>query len=396
MDVVVVGGGIVGLASAYYLAERGADVTVCERASLGAGSTERSIGGIRAQFSTPENVALSLASMAVWEDFEEEFGVDVAHRRVGYLLLTREEATAERFREDVALQNDRGVPSEFLAPADAREHCPGLDPGPFVGATYSPTDGFADPHLALDGFARAAADAGAEIRTNTPVSEVLRADAGGGRRESGGPDGGAGPVVGVRADGDRLDADHVVLAAGAWTARVAATAGVDLPIEPRRRQMAVVDPDPPVPETVPLTIDIDTSSHFRPERDGRALVGGTFGGPDPAVDPDAYDGSMGIDWAAEAVERAGAYADYFGPETRLRRGWAGLYAVTPDHNPVVEEVAPGLVVAAGFSGHGFQHSPATGQVVADLVLSGETSLVNLGPFRRERFDGDVTPEANVA
>ena len=387
MHAVVCGGGVVGLAAAYYLARRGAEVTVCEAGSLGSGNTDRSVGGIRTQFSTAVNVELSLASLEVWDSFEETFGVDIAHRRSGYLFLARSEATAERFHEQVAMQNDLGVPSAYLSPDEAREHCPELHASEFHGATYSPTDGFADPHLALQGFSQGAREAGAEIRTKTPVLDVTVEEVGD-------------PVVAdvtVETANGTLDADVVVNAAGAWARRVGSMVDVDLPIAPRRRQVAVVDPQTPVPETVPLTIDLDTGSYFRPEREGRALVGGHFSAEDPDVDPDDYDTGMDLDWAVTAVERAGATAGYFGPETGLVRGWAGLYAVTPDHHAIVEISTPGVVTAGGFSGHGFQHSPATGQLVAELCLDGEASLVDVSRLSRARFDRDEgDAERNVA
>lgn len=165
MNVVVIGGGIVGLASAYELAERGADVTVCEKGSIGSGSTERAAGGIRAQFSTPINVELSRESMRVWDEFDERFGTEIDYRKNGYLFLARSEETAAAFEDTVAMQNDCGVPSEILDPEDAQEHCPGIDADKFVAATYSPTDGFADPHLALQAYSQAAAEAGADAET---------------------------------------------------------------------------------------------------------------------------------------------------------------------------------------------------------------------------------------
>ncbi|WP_129117042.1 NAD(P)/FAD-dependent oxidoreductase [Halegenticoccus tardaugens] len=383
MTVVVVGGGIVGLSSAYHLAARGAEVIVCEKGSIGGGSTARSAGGIRAQFSTPVNVDLSLASVPVWERFERDFGVDIAYRRTGYLFLARTEGTAAALREGAAMQRARGVPSEVLAPDEATRHCPELRDGAYVAATYSPTDGFADPYLALQGFAGAARDAGAEIRTKTPVTAIHRE----GDR-----------VVGVEAGGDRIDATHVVNAAGPWAARVAELAGIDIPVSPRRRRALVVDPERPVPEDAPLTIDLDTGAYFRPEREGAAIVGGHFDDDDdPPQDPDGYRESIDLDWAAAAVERAADCAGYFGPDSRIRRGWAGLYAVTPDHHPIVEETVPGFVNAVGFSGHGFQHAPATGRLVAELALDGEASTVDLEPLRSDRFDtGDGAVERNVA
>lgn len=178
MHAVVIGGEIVGLASAHELSERGVRVTILEKGSLGTGSTGRSAGGIRGQFSTPVNVALSFASFEVWDTFEERFGVDIAHRRVGYLFLAREESTAERLREAVTMQNERGIPSEFLGTEAARDRCGGLRVERSVGASYSPTDGFADPNLAVQGYANAIREAGVEVRTNTTVRSSARPSTG--------------------------------------------------------------------------------------------------------------------------------------------------------------------------------------------------------------------------
>ncbi|PSP68717.1 FAD-dependent oxidoreductase [Halobacteriales archaeon QS_1_69_70] len=386
MEAVIVGGGIVGLSSAVALAERGVDVALYEQGSLGSGSTARAAGGIRSQFTTPVNVELSLESKAVWNDFEAAFDVDIEYRKIGYLFLARSDQTAEQFHENVRMQRDLGAETEFLSPAEATDRCPGLDPEPFVAATYNGDDGVADPNLAVQGYARRAREFDVDLRPNTPVTGVLR-------------DGEAVSGVEVEDDGDpvRHEADAVVNAAGAWSARLAAMAGVDLPVSPRRRQMAVVEPAEPVPESVPLTIDLETGSYFRPEREGTALVGGHFGDEDPAVHPDGFSTEMDLEWAAEAVERAADYTAYFGPETRIKRGWAGLYAVTPDHHPIIETSLPGLVTATGFSGHGFQHAPATGRIVAELVLDGEPRTVDVSHLDRGRFErGEAIVERNVA
>ena len=389
MDVLVVGGGVVGLSAAYSLSDRGANVTLAEKGSLGDGSTARSAGGIRSQFSTRVNVELSLASKEVWNAFEERFGVDIGLRKNGYLFLARSEETARQFRENVEMQRELGAGSELLTPTEATEHCPGLDPDPFVAATYNPDDGIADPNLAVQGYAEAARERGVDVRTKTAVTDVHRE----GDRVV------AADVRGVdAAEPERLAVDYVVNAAGAWAAEVGEMAGVDLPIAPRRRQIAVVDPDPPVPESVPLTIDLETGSYFRPEREGVALVGGHFDeDDDPDRDPDAYDEGMDVELAARAVEHAADYAEYFGLDTRIKRGWAGLYAVTPDHHPIVEETVPGLVTVAGFSGHGFQHAPASGRIVADLAFDGDTDLLDISPLAGDRFErGETLTERSVA
>jgi len=380
MHVCVVGGGIVGLASAYYLADRGASVTLLEKNTLGAGSTDRAVGGIRAQFSSPENVELSLTAMAVWDDFEAEFGTTIEHRRPGYLFLARTGEVADALREAAEMQRGKGVPTETLSPGEFGERWPALHTERYLVGTYSPTDGFADPHLAVQGFSAAAREAGVDIRTKTAVTAFLR-------------DGDR--VVGVETEAERIEADFVVNAAGPWARRVAAMADLEIPVAPRRRQVVVVDPETPVPEDVPLTADIASGSYFRPERDGRALTGGHFAEDDPDADPDRFRDSADTDWSVEAVERAAETADYFGPETRIRRGWAGLYGLTPDDNPIIEETVPGFVQAVGFSGHGFQHAPATGQLVADLCFEGGTDIVSLDPYRSDRFEETTEGEGYV-
>ncbi|MFW5937602.1 MAG: NAD(P)/FAD-dependent oxidoreductase [Halanaeroarchaeum sp.] len=383
MDVVVVGGGIVGLASAYELARRGATVTVFEKGSLGNGSTERSAGGIRRQFSTPVNVRLSEASLEVWERFDDRFGVDIDFRRNGYLFVARAESSAADLEAAAEMQRDLGVPTDVLDPEEATDVCPALRTARFVRATYLGTDGFADPHLALQGFAQTLPDVGADLRTGTAVTDVSVSD---------------GEVTGVVVDGNRVAADFVVNAAGPWAHEVAAMADVDIPAVPRRRQVVVVDPERTIPQGHPLTIDLDSGAYFRPEREGTALVGGHFGVVDDQVPgPDHYSQSSDLEWRLEALDRAGEVAAYFGGETRIRRGWAGLYSVTPDHHPIIEETLPGFVSAVGFSGHGFQHAPATGKVVADLVFAGRPKHVDVSRLTSDRFErGDRIVERNVA
>lgn len=384
MTVVVIGGGIVGMATAFYLAKDGLDVVVCEQSHPGSGSTERALGGIRAQFSSPANIALSRHAIAVWEDFEAQFGVDIGFRQHGYLFLTAEASTAARLERNVARQRDHGVPSEYLDPADARAYLPLLHADRYRGATYSPEDGTADPHLALQGFADAARDAGVDIRTGVAVTDI---DTGGGD-----PDG---PVSGVVTDGERVPAEYVVNAAGPWARAVGAMVGLSLPVAPKRRQIAVVEPSIPYPEDAPLTVDIDTGAHFAPERAGDALVAGHFGGSDPDHDPDAYPTDYDLDWVTTALERASDIAGYFGVDTRVKNGWSGLYSVTPDHSPIIEETRSGFVNAIGFSGHGFMHAPATGQLVTDIVRRGGTDLVDLDAFSLDRFDDPGSTRESV-
>jgi sarcosine oxidase subunit beta len=287
---------------------------------------------------------------------------------------------ADALREAAEMQRGKGVPTETLSPDDLEARWPALHTERYLVGTYSPTDGFADPHLAVQGFSAAARDSGVDIRTRAAVTDLLRD----GER-----------VVGIETGEGEIGADFVVNAAGPWARRIAAMADLEIPVFPRRRQVVVVDPETPVPEDTPLTADIASGSYFRPERDGRALTGGHFADSDPDADPDHFRESADTDWSVEAVERAAECASYFGPETRIRRGWAGLYGLTPDDNPIIEETVPGFVQAVGFSGHGFQHAPATGQVVADLCLEGGTELVSLDPYRSDRFEETTVGEGHV-
>src|SRR5699024_3049862 len=136
-------------------------------------------------------------------------------------------------------------------------------------------------------------------------------------------------------------------------------------------------------------VDHDRGVHFRPERNGSAVVGGHFADTDPRMDPDNYKKNMDLDWAAETIAAAAECANYFGPDSRVKRGWAGLYGVTPDHHPILEETLPGFVTAAGFSGHGFMQAPATGKIVAELIDEGEPSLVDISSLTADRFERGV-------
>lgn len=378
--VAVVGGGIVGLATAYFLRGREIDVTVLEKNSIGAGNTERALGGIRGQFSSPANVRLSLAAFEVWEQFEERFGVDIGYDRHGYLFLTDDDRTADSFEATVRMQNDLGLPSELLEPEEATNYAPRLRPDAFSAATYSPTDGSADPHLALQGFYQGARERDAQIELDTTVTDIDRLDNGAYRLET---------------DTKSYEADWVVNAAGAWGGRIGELAGLDLPIEPKRRRIAVVEPERPVEASNPLVADLDTGVFFSPDTEGDALVGGHLGGDDPLQDPDRFPTGFEIDWVVDVLERLEPICDHFGPETRIRNGWAGLYAMTPDRSPIIDETRPGFINAIGFSGHGFQHAPAVGQVVADVIRTGDTELTDLGAFRADRFDELDGAERNV-
>lgn len=379
MQVAIVGGGVVGLATAQALSTADVDVTLFERAALGSGSTERANGGIRAQFSTPSNVRLSLRSLDVWESFEDRFGVDLDFRQHGYLFLTTEADVADRFAENVRLQKDLGVPSTFLDADGVAEHTELRPDSDVVAGTYCSRDGYADPHSAVRGFADAARANGVSIRTNSPVTDLER----------------IGDAWCVATASGSVEADAVVIAAGPWSPRIVELAGVSLPVTPVRRQLALVEPDVEVPPSHPYTYHTERSVSFRPERPGTTIVSATAGGSGEAVDsPDDYSTAVDRDFSIAALERLNAFSAYFGPGSRPTGGWAGLYSVTPDHNPIIDEPRPGLHVATGFSGHGFMHAPAVGEHLR-AEITGRASFLDATPYRLDRFDTGVDGEQLV-
>ncbi|MGR7027370.1 NAD(P)/FAD-dependent oxidoreductase [Geodermatophilus sp. URMC 62] len=375
-SVVVIGGGVVGLATAYELARAGVrDVVLLERDALGSGSTCRAAGGVRAMFSDPVNVALGARSLETFRDFPVRFGQDIDFAPVGYLfLLSTAEAVAD-FEAAVALQNELGVPSRVIDVAEARELSPLVDGEGLLAAAFSPTDGHCTPESVVLGYAAAARRAGATVLPHRAATGI---DVAGGR------------VTAVRTDAGAIRTGTVVCAAGAWSAQVGAWAGVDLPVTPLRRQILVTEPVPGLDPHTPFTIDFATSFYFHREGEGLLL-----GMSDPDETPgfrltrsDAWLPRLG-----EAVERRAPALAGVG----IASGWAGLYEMTPDHNALIgrAEAVDGFLYATGFSGHGFLMGPAVGEVVRDLYLGRET-LVDVSGLDVRRFAAaSVRPELNI-
>ncbi|QXJ26230.1 FAD-binding oxidoreductase [Actinomadura graeca] len=361
-----------GTSIAFHLAEAGVGVLLLERGALGSGSTCKAAGGVRAQFSDEVNIRLGARSLEAFARFGTRPGQEIDLRRVGYLFLLSRPEDVAAFERSVALQNALGVPSRMLTVAEARRLSPLVAPDGLLAAAYSPDDGHCTPESVVLGYAAGARRHGARIRTRC---EVLGVDVDGGR------------VTGVRTAAGRVAAAAVVCAAGAWSAAVGAMAGVDLPVEPLRRQIAVTGPMPDLPRPVPMTIDFTTSFYFHGE--GAGLLLGMS-------DPDERPGfALGYSdaWLPRLTAAIGARAPRL-LDARLTGGWAGLYEVTPDHNALIGE-APGVsrfLYATGFSGHGFLQGPAVGEVVRDLYL-GREPPVDVTPLDAARLAGDrLRPE----
>ena len=351
--VVIVGGGAVGTATAYHLARLGiTDVVVCERETLGSGSTGKSAGGIRLQFGDELNVRLSLRSLDELERFEELTGQAIDLVQPGYLFLLDNEADAGVFRQALAVQQALGVPSREITPAEARELVPQLELDGLVAATYCPRDGHMTADAVVRGYAAAAAAAGIRIHQSCPVT-AIRTGAGG-------------RIVGVDTARGRIATDTVVCAAGAWSAEVGRLVGVEIPVEGMPRWMHFTPTDGGLPQRLPLTIDFSSGFYFH--REGPGLV---FGGREQQVE--------GL--AEHAARRLPVLL-----ELPVTSSWWGYYEVSPDENAIVgEATAPGrFLYATGFSGHGFQQAPAVGEHLAELV-AGIPPTLDLSPFDVARF-----------
>jgi len=378
-DVIVVGGGIVGCSAAYHLAAAGAGrVVLLERAErLGTGSTGACAGGFRYQFSSEINVRLSQASIPMILRFSEEHGIPVDAWQDGYLFLFRGErawadavATAER-------QRALGVEVELLAPEEAAALVPGISLDGVVGATFGPRDGIADPSGLTEGYATLARRAGAEIRTGVEVTAL---------REAGGR------IRGVETSAGAFEVGVVVNAAGAWAGRLTATVGLELPLEPLPRHVVTTGPFPGVPERRTLVIDAETGFYLHREGPG-VLMGMGSARERPSFDL-APDERFLVEGLLPTAVRVFPPLEGAG----LERVWVGLYEMTPDRHPILGPVEglPGLYLATGFSGHGFQHGPVVGKLIAEMVVDGAARTVEVSALALERFArGEPVPELLV-
>jgi sarcosine oxidase subunit beta len=373
---VIIGGGIVGLSTAYHLASAGVtDVVLVERSELGSGSTCKAAGGVRAQFSDAVNVELGARSLRTFETFAATFDQEIDLRQVGYLFLLDKPEHVEAFEKNVALQNEMGVPSRLIDVAEAKALSPLVSTEGLLAAAYSPTDGHCTPESVVNGYATAARRAGARLVRHCAVTGI---------------DSSGGVLTRVVTDRGAIGTDTVICAAGAWSKDLGAMVGVELPVEPLRRQVITTEPMPGLDPRTPFTIDFTTSFYFHGE--GRGLL---LGMSDPHETP-GFKLDESDDWLAglgAAIERRAPDIGDVG----LRAGWAGLYEMTPDHNALVGEAAgvSRFLYATGFSGHGFLMGPAIGEVMRDLYL-GRTPVVDVGSLSATRFArSDLRPELNI-
>jgi sarcosine oxidase subunit beta len=370
-EAVIVGGGCMGASVAYHLSRLGVtDVVLVERERLlGTGSTGRNAGGVRHQFSNEANIRLSIESINALERFTDDVGVEIDFHQDGYLFLLSTAASVDMFTANVALQRRLGIEVDWLDASGAAALAPGLVTDGVIGATFCQRDGIADPNGVTMGFAKCAQAAGVTILRETDVTGV--------RVE-------AGRVTGVETSNGPIATPIVINAAGPHARAVGQMAGLHVPVDPYRRHIFIAQPPASVshwhvPSSRIMVIDFESTFYFH--REGAGVLFG-MGDPD---ETSTFD--LTVQW--EFLEQVTPVAARRLPalvDAPIAHAWAGLYEVTPDANPIIGPAGdlPGYFLITGFSGHGFQHSPAAGRILADAI-TGRDPGTNLAPFALERF-----------
>lgn len=316
------------------------------------------MGGVRAQFSTPVNIQMSLYSIPFYASFDERLGHPAGYRPQGYLFLATRESHLAYLRANLEKQKALGLESaRLLSAEEISDMLPQLRSDDVLGGSFCSTDGFVDPYSAMNGFMAGAVEKGATLWKKTEVTGITKDHSG---------------ISGVETTRGSVSTRRVVNAAGAWAAQVAKMAGVELPVEPLRRMLVPSEPFDEFPHSSPMVIDMSTGFHFRPEGRGFLLAWN---------DPDETPGYK-TDFEPSFIEKILTHAASRVPvfenlPINPKRAWAGLYEMSPDHHAILGPVPhmKGFFLANGFSGHGVMHAPATGKILSDLILEGKTRIV---------------------
>jgi sarcosine oxidase subunit beta len=359
----VIGAGVHGASVAFHLASRGVHTVVIERTSSAGGPTGRSSAIVRAYYTNAFLAGVARDSIAMFRDFEQHTGRDSGFRTTGLLVLHPPEDEA-MVREVVPRLTEQGIPTDLLEPQQVIAEWPAFDLDGIAIAAFEHDAGYADPVLTTQGLLERAGELGTEIRLGHGVTAIER----------------DGQGWTVSTDDASVAAERVLIAAGPWTAPLAAMVGVDLPLTVERHIVAIFAWGDD--ERVPAHGDLPNGYYFRPEGDELFLMGPLH--PEPTVDPDAFDERVDSD----ETERLGSAAIRRAPALRhatWRGGWASLYDVSPDWQPVIGEIAPGVFVDAGTSGHGFKLAPALGAHIAGLI-TGAGADPGLEQFHPRRFE----------
>jgi sarcosine oxidase, subunit beta len=376
-NIVIVGGGVMGASTLYHLAVQGIrNVILLEKNEFfGQEATGRCAGGVRYQFGTEVNIQLSLKSLPMLERFKEEIGQEVNFRKCGYLFVLTNPKDVAVFKHNKELQNMLGVETEWLSGDEIRKRLPYMHFDDALAGTFNPADGLVDPNSVVMGYINAAQKLGGKAFSEVEVTgiEVL-----------------SGRIQAVKTNKGVIETPVVVNAAGPWAGVLGKMTGVDIPITSLRRQMFTTTPLPDLPPDFPFVIDFAQSLYFHPEGEG-ILTG--MSNPNEVH---GFDENVDDDWEMTNLEAAISRLPML-EKAGLMAHWAGLYEVTPDAHPIFgKSPVDGFYTVGGFSGHGFMHGPVSGKLMAEIILEGRASTVDVSKLDMARFvEGRLIKEYNV-
>ena len=367
-DAVIIGGGVMGCGILYNLATRGVTNTVLlEKNVLASGSTGKSQAILRMHYSNEVTTSLAWKSLELFKNFEEMTGIPSGYTRTGYFLIVDQNDRAA-LEENVAMQKGIGVDTDIVTVEDVRDIAPMISTAENEFYAYEPQSGYADPYSVTTGYANAARELGAQVRSGTQVTGI---DIEGDR------------VRAVMTADERIETPIAVVAAGPWSGPILKSVGVDLHLQPVRHQVVMLRRPQDVVPDHPIIGDVVYDLSARPDVGNLTLVGV---GEEDHDDPDTY--NQGVDMPMVEKTFDALVKRMPGMSQALfRGGWSGLFTTTPDWHPVLDRVEgiEGLYCAVGFSGHGFKLSPMIGQVMAELI-TGEPTTVDISMLDLKRFE----------
>jgi len=373
--VVIIGGGVIGTATAFYLAKSGIrNVAVLEKNYLSSGSTGRCGGGIRQQWSERMNVRLAIRSVEHFKRFDSEVGFDIEYNQGGYLLLAYTDEEVLSFNKNTSMQKEEGLDVELLSREETSKKFPFINLTDVKAAAYCPSDCHANPHLTTFAYARAAQRMGVDILTHTSAKRILTEK---------------GRVTGVLTDRGEIESEIVVNAAGGYSQEVGEMAGIDLPTESYKHQILVTEPLEHFMD--PLVISFEKNFYIRQTKSGNFIMGQGDKAELPGHD-------VTPTWRF-LREMTGKMPEFFPflSDMRVLRHWAGLYNMSPDGLPIIDRSCEieAFYCAIGFSGHGFMLAPAVGEAVAEWITYGEPRSVDISNLSMNRFEQGFSREKNV-
>ena len=380
-DVIIIGAGIAGTSTAYHLAELGVtDVLLVERDSVAAGATGRSGAEVFVHGASAEKTQVVWQSLQIYQNWPDAVGGDAGFRQTGTLSLMGPEHR-EGAAASVAASTKAGIPLQLITPEDIKIMQPFLKVDDLGGAVYSQDAGHGDGYSAANAFAAAAREMGVRTALDTRVTEVIVEH---------------GRAVGVKTeDGSELRASTVVLAAGAWSAPLASTAGVDLEVTPYRVCAGLLERPPDIKEHMSMT-DRTIGTYWRMEGPDLTLFGvrnkEIMRPHDPDTIVESIDENTMRMWSQRITHRIPAMA-----EATWRMIWSAPDGYSPDHYPILGAL-PGvdsLFAACGFSGSGFMLGPASGKCLAELIVHGEARTADVSYMRPDRFAEGEPREQDV-